>query len=83
LPIFKTLSSVPFHTPPVQERMRRRILEYAKKHYSGKYTRIDVRFHNFITFALSFLYGSDLCRYWKLQENRPKMADFLALNQHF
>jgi hypothetical protein len=31
--------------PPVQERTRRRILEYAKKHYSGKYTRIDVRFH--------------------------------------
>jgi hypothetical protein len=29
------------------------------------------------------LYGSDLCSYWKLQENQPKMADFLALNQHF
>ncbi len=28
----------------VQKRTRRRILVYAKKHYSGKYTRIDVRF---------------------------------------
>ena len=28
----------------VRDRTRNRILAYAKKHYSGKYTRIDVRF---------------------------------------
>jgi len=28
----------------VRERTRSRILAYAKKHYSGKYTHIDVRF---------------------------------------
>ena len=29
----------------VRERTRTRILAYAGKHYSGRYTRIDVRFH--------------------------------------
>jgi hypothetical protein len=29
----------------VRERTRRRILAHAEKHYAGKYTRIDVRFH--------------------------------------
>lgn len=29
----------------VRERTQTRILAYAEKHYSGKYTRIDVRFH--------------------------------------
>jgi len=28
----------------VQERTRNRILSHAQKHYSGKYTRIDIRF---------------------------------------
>ena len=28
----------------VRDRIRNRILAYAEKHYSGKYTRIDVRF---------------------------------------
>ena len=28
----------------VRDQIRNRILAYAKKHYSGKYTRIDVRF---------------------------------------
>ncbi|MFM7448066.1 MAG: hypothetical protein ACKO24_05675 [Leptolyngbyaceae cyanobacterium] len=28
----------------VKERTRQRILDYAEKHYAGKYTRIDVRF---------------------------------------
>jgi hypothetical protein len=32
--------------PAVQERTRQRILAYAKAHYAGKYTRIDVRFRN-------------------------------------
>jgi len=31
--------------PAVQERTRSRILAHAKKHYAGKYIRIDVRFH--------------------------------------
>ncbi len=29
----------------VRERTRSRILAHAEKHYAGKYTRIDVRFH--------------------------------------
>ena len=29
---------------PVRQRVRDRILAYAEEHYSGKYTRIDVRF---------------------------------------
>ena len=28
-----------------KEKIRKRILDYAQKHYAGKYTRIDVRFH--------------------------------------
>jgi hypothetical protein len=32
--------------PAVQERTRQRILAYAKAHYAGKYTRMDVRFRN-------------------------------------
>jgi hypothetical protein len=28
----------------VQERTRQRILDYAEKHYQGKYTRLDIRF---------------------------------------
>lgn len=31
--------------PVVRARTERRILDYAAKHYSGKFTRIDVRFH--------------------------------------
>jgi hypothetical protein len=31
--------------PAVRERTERRILAYAAKHYSGKFTRIEVRFH--------------------------------------
>jgi hypothetical protein len=31
--------------PAVQERTRRRILAHAAKHYRGKYTRLDIRFH--------------------------------------
>jgi hypothetical protein len=31
--------------PAVREQTRRRILDYAEKHYKGKYTRLDVRFH--------------------------------------
>jgi hypothetical protein len=30
--------------PDVQERARERILAHAKKHYKGKYTRLDIRF---------------------------------------
>ncbi len=30
---------------PVRARTKDRILAHAKKHYAGKYTRIDVRFH--------------------------------------
>ena len=31
--------------PAVKARTERRILDYAAKHHSGKFTRIDVRFH--------------------------------------
>ena len=31
--------------PGIRTRTERRILDYAGKHYSGKFTRIDVRFH--------------------------------------
>jgi hypothetical protein len=30
----------------VQERIRKRILDYAEKNYKGKYTRLDIRFLN-------------------------------------
>lgn len=30
--------------PALHERVRRRIVAYAEKHYAGKFTRIDVRF---------------------------------------
>lgn len=30
--------------PAVQERTERRILDYANRHFAGKFTRIDVRF---------------------------------------
>jgi hypothetical protein len=30
--------------PTVQERAKQRILAHAQKHYSGKYTRLDIRF---------------------------------------
>ncbi|MBF0101348.1 MAG: hypothetical protein HQK77_10620 [Desulfobacterales bacterium] len=32
--------------PAVQEKTRKRILDYAQKKYSGKFTKIDVRFRN-------------------------------------
>jgi hypothetical protein len=30
--------------PAVQERTRKRLLNYAEKHHKGKYTRLDIRF---------------------------------------
>jgi len=41
--------------PAVQEETRRRILAYAKKHYSGKYTRIDVRFRGRFCYIDAFV----------------------------
>src|SRR3989304_1220400 len=37
--------------PSVQERTRARILAYAEKHYSGWYTRIDVRFRGSLCYV--------------------------------
>ena len=34
----------------VRDRTRNRILAYAEKHYAGKYTRIDVRFHGHLCY---------------------------------
>ncbi len=31
---------------PLQERIRRRILTYAEENYTGKYTRLEIRFRN-------------------------------------
>jgi hypothetical protein len=40
--------------PAVQERTRRRILDYAEAHYRGKYTRLDVRFRGVFCYIDAF-----------------------------
>lgn len=39
--------------PSIRARTERRILDYAAKHYSGKFTRIDVRFHGALCYDCS------------------------------
>jgi hypothetical protein len=39
----------------VRDQTQNRILAYAKKHYSGKYTRIDVRFQGLLCYIDAYL----------------------------
>jgi hypothetical protein len=41
--------------PAVQERTRKRILDYAEKHYAGKFTRIDVRFRGQLCYIDAYI----------------------------
>lgn len=40
---------------PLQERVRKRILSYAEKHYSRKYNRIEVRFRGALCYIDAYL----------------------------
>ena len=40
--------------PRVQEETRKRILDYADKHYEGKYTRLDIRFRGVFCYIDAF-----------------------------
>ncbi|MBI3696305.1 MAG: hypothetical protein HY238_15895 [Acidobacteria bacterium] len=44
--------------PAVQERIRRRILKHAAKHYAGKYDRIDVRFRGALCYVDAYVESS-------------------------
>ena len=41
--------------PGIRERTERRILDYAAKHYSGKFIRIDVRFHGALCYIDAYV----------------------------
>ncbi len=48
--------------PVIRTRTERRILDYAAKHYSGKFTRIDVRFHGALCYIDAYLEPDVPCR---------------------
>jgi hypothetical protein len=41
--------------PGIRTRTERRILDYAAKHYSGKFTQIDVRFHGALCYIDAYV----------------------------
>jgi hypothetical protein len=41
--------------PAVKARTQRRILDYAAKHYAGRFTRIDVRFHGALCYIDAYV----------------------------
>ena len=74
--------------PSIRARTERRILDYAAKHYSGKFTRIAVRFHGgTFTLRVGFHVCIDLAESVAelsgLQERRGKRARLASLITYY
>ncbi len=64
---------------PVQERVRRRILDHAETHYKGRYTRLDVRFRGVFCYIDAYR-EPDVTPGWPPEdwpETREEMIDRL------
>jgi hypothetical protein len=66
-------------SPAVQEAVRERILEHAKRNYSGKYQRIEVRFRGALCYIDAFQkpdVGKE-CPTTSMGESREQLVDRL------